>query len=140
MGIASLSALAHEEPLVDPTFYCDLGPDTDWSEAVSGVDVIVHTAARVHVMNDRSQDPLLEYRGTNVEGTLSLARQAVEAGVRRFVFISSIKVNGENTLPGRPFAADDEPNPVDPYGLSKHEAGWRRAKTYSDAPWSIRSA
>ena len=115
-------ALAHEKMLVDPTFFRDLAPDTDWAEAVSGVETVVHTAARVHVMNDLSRDPLLDYRRTNVEGTLSLARQAVEAGVRRFIFISSIKVNGEHTLPGRPFAADDLPKPADPYGLSKHEA------------------
>lgn len=121
-------ALAHEKMLVDPTFFRDLAPDTDWAEAVSGVEVVVHTAARVHVMNDLSGDPLLEYRRTNVEGTLRLARQAVEAGVKRFIFISSIKVNGEHTLPGRPFAADDVPKPTDPYGLSKHEAeaGLRR--------------
>ena len=121
-------ALAREKMLVDPTFFRDLAPDTDWAEAVSGVETVVHTAARVHVMNDLSRDPLLDYRRTNVEGTLSLARQALEAGVRRFIFISSIKVNGEHTLPGRPFAADDLPKPADLYGLSKHEAesGLRR--------------
>ena len=122
------TALAEEKKLVDPTFFRDLAPDTDWAEAVSGVEAVVHTAARVHVMNDLARDPLLDYRRANVEGTLSLARQAVEAGVRRFVFISSIKVNGEHTLPGRPFAADDVPEPADPYGVSKHEAesGLRR--------------
>ena len=121
-------ALAQEKKVVDPMFFRDLAPDTDWAEAVSGVEAVVHTAARVHVMNDLSRDPLLDYRRTNVEGTLSLARQAVEAGVRRFIFISSIKVNGEHTLAGRPFAADDVPQPTDPYGLSKHEAesGLRR--------------
>ena len=121
-------ALAEGKKLVDPTFFRDLAPDTDWAEAVSGVEAVVHTAARVHVMNDVARDPLLDYRRTNVEGTFSLARQAVEAGVRRFVFISSIKVNGEHTLPGQPFAADDVPRPADPYGVSKHEAetGLRR--------------
>jgi UDP-N-acetyl-alpha-D-quinovosamine dehydrogenase len=110
------------------TFLRDLAPDTDWSNAISGVDAVVHTAARVHLMNDLAHDPLLEFRRINVEGTLALARQAVEAGVRRFIFISSIKVNGEYTLPGAPFAADDTPNPSDPYGVSKHEAeeGLRR--------------
>ena len=88
-------ALAQEKTLVDPMFYRDLAPDTDWAEAVSGVEAVVHTAARVHVMNDPSRDPLLDYRRTNVEGTLSLARQAVEAGVRRFIFISSIMATAE---------------------------------------------
>ena len=113
---------AQGKRLVDPTFFCDLAPETDWAEALSGVDVVVHTAARVHIMNDLAQDPLAECLRTNVAGTLALARQAVLAGVRRFVFISSIKVNGEQTLPGRPFAAHDVPQPVDPYGVSKHEA------------------
>ena len=114
--------------LADPTFFCDLAPDTDWAEALSGVAAVVHTAARVHIMNDLAQDPLVEFRRVNVAGTLALARQVVEAGVRRFVFISSIKVNGEQTLPGRAFAADDVPKPVDPYAMSKHEAeeGLRR--------------
>ena len=119
---------AQGKRLVDPTYFCDLAPDTDWAEALSGVDAVVHTAARVHIMNDLAQDPLVEFRRINAAGTLALARQAVEAGVRRFVFISSIKVNGGQTLPGRPFAAHDVPKPADPYGVSKHEAeeGLRR--------------
>lgn len=86
------------------------------------VDVVVHCAARVHVMQERDSDPLAAFRRVNVEGTLALARRAVEAGARRFIFLSSIKVNGEATLPGRPFTAEDHPAPCDPYGLSKHEA------------------
>ena len=122
------SVVAHGKVSVDPTFSRDLAPDTDWAEAVSGVEAVVHTAARVHVMNDVARDPIVEYRRINVEGTLSLARQAVDAGVRRFIFISSIKVNGEHTLPDRPFTADDVPKPADPYGESKYEAeaGLRR--------------
>lgn len=100
----------------------ELGPDTEWADAVSETDVVVHTAARVHVMNDVAADPLTEYRRANVEGTLCLARQAVAAGVRRFVFLSSIKVNGEGTPLGQPYRADDPPAPVDPYGVSKLEA------------------
>lgn len=107
---------------VEPVLVGDLAPDTDWAQALSGVDVIVHTAARVHVMRDSAADPLAEFRRTNVAGTLNLARQAVDAGVRRFVFISSIKVNGEQTLPGRPYTASDLPAPVDSYGISKYEA------------------
>ncbi|WP_259365180.1 hybrid nucleoside-diphosphate sugar epimerase/sugar transferase [Psychrobacter sp. GP33] len=100
----------------------DLTATTDWTDALQNVDVVIHCAARVHVMKDKSTDPLTEYRKVNVEGTLNLARQAVAAGAKRFIFISSIKVNGESTEPGRPFTADDQPNPTDPYGISKYEA------------------
>ncbi len=100
----------------------DIGPDTNWEEALVGVDVIVHAAARAHIMSDASGDPLSQYRKVNVEGTLNLARQAATASVKRFIFISSIKVNGESTLPGKPFTADDQPMPEDPYGVSKWEA------------------
>lgn len=99
-----------------------LSPDQDWSEAMSGVTVVIHCAARVHVMDDKSADPLAEFRQINVDGTLSLARQAAAAGVRRFIFLSSIKVNGEYSLRGKPFSADQMPAPVDPYGISKYEA------------------
>lgn len=100
----------------------DLLPATDWREALHGVDAVVHCAARVHVMQDDSTDPLSAYREVNVGGTLNLARQAAQVGVRRFVFVSSIKVNGESTLPGCPFSANDESEPLDPYGVSKLEA------------------
>ncbi len=100
----------------------DLTANTDWSRALTEVGVIVHAAARVHVMDDTATDPLTEFRRINVQGTLNLARQAVAAGVRRFVFISSIKVNGEATELGAPFSADDMPAPLDPYGVSKMEA------------------
>ena len=100
-----------------------IGPETDWHSALSsGPEAVVHLAARVHVMNDKSSDPLAEFRRVNVEGTANLARQAAAAGVRRFVFLSSIKVNGEFTQPDQPFTADDLPAPEDPYGISKHEA------------------
>lgn len=94
----------------------------DWSQALAGVDAVIHCAARVHVMNEQAADPLAEFRRVNVEGTMRLARQAVEAGVRRLVFVSSIKVNGERTEPGRRFGADDAPLAEDPYGISKREA------------------
>jgi UDP-glucose 4-epimerase len=95
---------------------------------------VVHLAARTHVTRDRADDPLAEFRRVNVEGTLNLARLAAAAGVRRFVFVSSIKVNGDHTLPGRPFTADDAPAPTDAYGLSKHEAeiGLRRVAHSTD--------
>lgn len=100
----------------------DLTAHTDWSEALQAVDVVIHSAARVHVMDDTSADPLAEFRKVNVDGTLRLAQQAVAAGVKRFVFVSSIKVNGEHTELGAPYTADTQPNPVDPYGISKYEA------------------
>ena len=100
----------------------DIGPDTDWSEALAGADAVVHLAARVHVMNESESDPLALYRHTNVAGTLRLAQQAADAGVRRFIYLSSIKVNGESTVPDQPFTAADTPAPKDAYGISKHEA------------------
>lgn len=99
-----------------------LDPDQDWSHALDGIETVIHCAARVHVMNDDTADPLREFRRINVDGTLQLARQAAEAGVKRFVFISSIKVNGESTVPGQPFTAAQAPAPIDPYGVSKWEA------------------
>lgn len=95
---------------------------TDWSVALQGAATVVHLAARVHVMKDVSEDPLTEFRRVNVDGTLNLARQAAAAGVKRFVFISSVKVNGESTQLGQPFTEAGVPNPQDAYGVSKHEA------------------
>ena len=100
----------------------ELEAEADWSELLQDVEVVVHAAARVHMMSDQAADPLSEFRRANTEGTLRIARQAVEAGVRRFVFISSIKVNGEESPADRPYSADDVGAPVDPYGVSKHEA------------------
>lgn len=98
------------------------GPEVDWTAYLAGVDVIVHLAARVHVMRETAKDPLAEFRAANVDATLNLARQAARASVRRFIFVSTIKVNGERTEPGKPFTADDPPNPQDPYAISKAEA------------------
>lgn len=100
----------------------ELDDTADWSAAVADQDVVIHAAARAHVMKEEVADPLEEYRRVNVKGTLRLARQAAEAGVKRFVFVSSIKVNGEKTLPGRRYTAGDLPCPEDAYGLSKLEA------------------
>lgn len=96
--------------------------ETDWTLALQNVDAIVHLAARVHVMSDVSVDPLTDFRKVNVQGTENLARQAAKAGVKRFVFLSSIKVNGEQTVSGRKFSEDDVPVPSDAYGISKWEA------------------
>lgn len=107
---------------VTPVTVAGLAVDTNWADALEGVELVIHCAARVHVMNDTEADPLAAFRRANVEGTLTLARQARDAGVRRFIFVSSIKVNGESTEPGNPFTADQIPAPVDPYGVSKQEA------------------
>lgn len=99
----------------------DLSCSTDWRTALAGCDVVIHLAARVHVMSDAEADPLRSYREVNVLATVNLARQALQAGVRRFVFVSSVKVNGEATT-DKPFTANDIPAPCDPYGQSKYEA------------------
>ncbi|MBT9300649.1 UDP-glucose 4-epimerase family protein [Pseudomonas sp. TAE6080] len=90
--------------------------------ALQGIDVVVHLASRVHVMNDTESDPLEAFRRVNVGYTLQLARSAVAAGAKRFIFVSSVKVNGEQTAFGRPYSETDNPLPVDPYGISKMEA------------------
>ncbi|MBA1234348.1 SDR family oxidoreductase [Pseudomonas stutzeri] len=104
------------------TFF-EVGPidkSTNYSPLINGVDIVIHTAARAHVMKEEADYPLSKYRIVNVDGTLNLARQAAVAGVKRFIFISSIGVNGNvNT---RPFCVDDQPNPVEPYAQSKWEA------------------
>lgn len=100
----------------------DLSATTDWSAALKSQDLVIHCAARVHIMIESSADPLAAFRSVNVDGTLNLARQAAEAGVRRFIYLSSVKVNGESTPAGKPFRADDVAAPEDAYGQSKHEA------------------
>ena len=99
-----------------------LGRSTDWSTALQGCDVVVHAAGRAHVMHDPVQDPLEAFREVNVQGTLALARQALEMGVQRFVFISSIGANGAETLPGQPFNEACDPRPQQAYARSKLEA------------------
>ncbi len=99
----------------------NINKQTNWEKALEGVDIIVHLAARVHVMKENSDNPLQEFRNTNVDGTINLAKQAIKAGVKRFVYLSSIKVNGENTS-NTPFFADDTANPCDAYAISKYEA------------------
>ena len=99
----------------------DLGENPKLDSALENVAVIVHLAARVHIMHDKAMDPLREFRRVNVGGTAALARAAAELGVRRFVFVSTAKVNGESTS-GRPFAEGDPSAPQDPYAVSKWEA------------------
>lgn len=99
----------------------DLNDKTDWTTALAGVDVVVHCAARAHVLKEAAADPLTQFRRVNTEGALTLARQAAAAGARRLIFISSIGVNGSETR-GVPFRVSDEPRPHSPYAISKHEA------------------
>lgn len=100
----------------------DITPHTDWSEALYNVDTVIHTAARVHVMRDTVDNPLEAFRDVNVAGTLNLAKQASARGVKRFIYLSSIKVNGEGTSQFASYTETDAPQPADPYGISKWEA------------------
>lgn len=120
---ASRSLTLHPLPEGEGVFIevGDIGPDTDWSAALDQVECVIHLAARVHVMKDVAADPLAEFRRTNTAGTERLARCAAAAGVKRLVYVSTIKVNGERTE-GRPFTEADPARPDDPYGISKWEA------------------
>lgn len=103
-------------------FKATIDGNSNYSSVLVGGDVLIHSAARVHVMSDKSIDPIAAYREVNTIGTINLARQAAQAGLKRFIFLSSIKVNGENTINAVPFEATDKPCPQDPYGISKFEA------------------
>lgn len=105
-----------------PFFPAPLNATADYNGALQGIEVVIHAAARVHVMQEQVADPLAAYREINVAATLNLARQAAAAGVKRFIFISSIKVNGESTAAGQAFTASDQAAPQDAYGQSKAEA------------------
>jgi nucleoside-diphosphate-sugar epimerase len=100
----------------------DLTSENQWQSVLAEVHTVVHTAGRAHVLSDRAVDPLAEFRLVNVAGTLRLAEQAAAIGVKRFVFISSIGVNGSQTTSGKPFSEIDKPNPHNAYALSKWEA------------------
>ncbi|HAS6335149.1 TPA: NAD-dependent epimerase/dehydratase family protein [Vibrio vulnificus] len=106
----------------DSFFKMDIDSISNYMKAFVNVDVVIHLAARVHIMYDSVDNPLEEYREVNTRGTINLARQAASAGVKRFVFVSSIKVNGEGTSQDRPFTSADLHAPEDDYGLSKSEA------------------
>ncbi|MEZ9503055.1 UDP-glucose 4-epimerase family protein [Vibrio sp. 10N.286.51.B11] len=116
------------EPLTNSLVIPSIDASTDWSGAFEGVDCVVHCAARVHQMNESEQGALTAYRDINTLGTLNLAKQAAVAGVKRFVFVSSIKVNGEFSEPNLPFEPNLKNTPQDPYGLSKYEAEVELAK------------
>ena len=120
---AAVRRINHHLPAtVEVALVGSLTSDTDWSAALQDTEVVVHTAGRAHVMDDAVGNSLMEFRQVNVEGTLRLARQAAKTRVKRFIFLSSIKVNGEETPLGKAFRAEDKAAPVDPYGISKMEA------------------
>lgn len=99
----------------------DASSNTNWTDALRDIDVVIHLLARVHVMDDKVADPLLEFRNINVNATIALANAAAKQGVKRFVFLSSVKVNGESTF-HKPFSESDLPHPQDAYAISKWEA------------------
>jgi nucleoside-diphosphate-sugar epimerase len=111
------SKITYEESAIG-----DISIESDWLALLSDVTHVVHLAARVHVMHEKSVDPIAEFRRINVDATVHLAKQAASAGVKRFIYLSSIKVNGEFTEVGHPFTAEDVPAPEDPYSTSKFEA------------------
>lgn len=134
-AVRSLNMAASDDSGIEFVAVGGIGAETDWSRGVSGVDCVIHCAARAHVMHETESDALSPYRAVNVEGTRCLAEQAAAAGVQRLVYLSSVKVNGERTFSPHPshipkgdgklkefFSANDNPEPEDPYGISKWEA------------------
>lgn len=121
-GIVRSSDSIMLNPRVEYSVIGNIGSNTAWAPVLKGVDCLVHCASYHHARDDRSKDALVAYRDVNVSGTLNLARQAASAGVQRFVFISSIKVMGEVTLPSKPFTEECVIAPQDPYGQSKFDA------------------
>lgn len=119
-GHATLPAVRRPSGLAEERVVGDIDPATDWRAALSGVESVVHLAARVHMMHDSAVDPLAAFRSINTAGTLNLARQCATAGVQRFVFVSSVKVNGEERA--APYTEADTPAPEDAYAISKWEA------------------
>ena len=124
-GFAVRAAVRSEDSPIENRGMAVVGAidgETDWNEALRDVDVVIHLAARVHVMSDKAADPLSEFLAVNLHGTANLARQAARAGVKRFVYVSSIKVNGEQTTGTGAFSEADQADPQDPYAASKWEA------------------
>ena len=124
-------ALRLPEATGDAVAVGDIGPGTNWDAALAGIDSVVHLAARTHVLRETAPDALAAYRSVNVTGTERLARAAAARGVRRLVFLSSVKVNGERTGE-RPYTEEDAPRPEDGYGISKWEAEQALARIASE--------
>lgn len=121
-GSYKLNLLGRKSSNLGCVYTHNLDSISSYANALVNVDVVVHCAARVHIMDDAASDPLNEFRAVNTQGTLNLAEQAAQSGVKRFIFLSSIKVNGESTSGKAPFTASDKAAPQDPYGISKSEA------------------
>jgi nucleoside-diphosphate-sugar epimerase len=107
---------------VESVIVGDINQHTDWSHALAGIESVIHLAARVHVLKEQATNPLESFREVNVQGTLHLAEAAHAAGVKRFIFVSSIGVNGDETPVDRPFTENDPPSPKLPYAVAKWEA------------------
>lgn len=123
LHIRGATRSACELPIgAEPVIVGKIDGRTDWAGALHNVDVVIHLAARVHVMKEAATDPLAEFLEVNLHGTANLAEQAARAGVRRFIYASSVKVNGEQTSETVPFTELDKPNPQDPYAVSKWQA------------------
>jgi len=123
--LVHLSTRNNQEKLLEgeKTFnISEIDSNTNWKDALDGVDCIVHCAARAHMMEKKQTDSLNSYRRVNVDGTRNLAKQAAAIGIKRFIFLSSIKVNGEETIASKSFKYDDIPQPEDAYGITKWEA------------------
>jgi UDP-glucose 4-epimerase len=118
----NLTFLGRKKNKIGKYFKASIDKCSNYQSALSGIDVVIHCAARVHVMGNIASDALNEYRNVNTFGTLNLARQAADSGVKRFIFLSTIKVNGESTTGKNPFSVKDTINATDPYGISKAEA------------------
>ncbi len=120
-----LTSRTNQEKLFEGAKTFNIGEidrNTNWKDALDGVSCIVHCAARAHMMEKKQRDSLNSYRRINVDGTRNLAKQAAAIGIKRFIFLSSVKVNGEETIASNSFKYDDIPLPKDAYGISKWEA------------------
>lgn len=117
-----INLLGRKDSDLGNVYKYNIDAKSNYKDALQGVSCVFHIAARVHIMNDDSVDPLAEFKAVNTYGTLNLAKQAAQAGVKRFIFVSSIKVNGETTSGKQPFTSKDKRMPEDPYGISKSEA------------------
>jgi UDP-glucose 4-epimerase len=134
----ALVLLGRRNNIKQPNYFNkELCSDETYFDCLHDVGVVIHCAARAHIMNEVVSDPLTEYRRVNVDGTLNLARQAAKSGVKRFIYISSIKVNGESTSGSLAFTEKDIPNPLDPYGVSKHEAEEGLKKIAADSGMDV---
>jgi nucleoside-diphosphate-sugar epimerase len=121
--INNLIYLGRRNPAKLDRFYsANIDSTSNYGKPLTSINTVIHCAARAHIMNDDAQDPLTEFRKVNTLGTLNLAKQAADAGVKRFIYISSIKVNGESSEADKPFKYDDKHNAQDYYGVSKSEA------------------